>query len=482
MDERDSEIAGDAELDDWLHYAEEAPRERRRRWDPYNWIAIALGVITLIGLIALWPSGRSEEQVAALSTLGVPSQFHAADVVAVVEEPCPGVDTVQCFTVDFELVAGPDVGFVLTQQFPTGATTPDFRVGQDAVMSYIPANGSVREMTDQGCSFDPEQTCRVLSLVVGTGSDAQFVDFELFPGDEGGSYFVGSPVMVQYEEGNDGVPEVFSVAPESPFRQYRFADFERRNVLWILALVFGAVVVALGRWRGLAALGGLVVSVAMLLLFVLPAILEGQSPVLVAVVGAAGIAFVALYLAHGFNRMTTVALVGTLATLVLIALLSAITVAAAEFTGFVSEESSLLTFFEGVDVRGLLLAGIVLGAAGAIDDVTVTQASAVWELRRANEQLTVAELVRSGLRIGRDHIASMVNTLLLAYAGASLPLLVLFVLSDQSLGAVANSEVVAVEIVRTLVGSIGLVAAVPFTTWLAAIAADGSERRGGHAH
>ena len=155
----------------------------------------------------------------------------------------------------------------------------------------------------------------------------------------------------------------------------------------------------------------------------------------------------------------------------------------ANFTGLVTEESSLLTLFEGIDVRGLLLAGIVLGSAGAIDDVTVTQASAVWELRAANPSLGSGELFRRGLRVGRDHIASTVNTLLLAYAGASLPLLVLFVLSAQSLGTVANSEVVAVEIARTLVGSIGLVAAVPFTTWMAAhIAGQIPEGAHGHAH
>jgi uncharacterized membrane protein len=122
----------------------------------------------------------------------------------------------------------------------------------------------------------------------------------------------------------------------------------------------------------------------------------------------------------------------------------------------------------GLDVSGLRLAGIVLGAAGALDDVTITQASTVCELQEANPSLDRKERVRGALRVGRDHIASMVNTLLLAYAGASLPLLVLFVLAHQSLGTIANSEVVAVEIVRTLVGSIGLVAAVPLTTWLAA--------------
>ena len=140
----------------------------------------------------------------------------------------------------------------------------------------------------------------------------------------------------------------------------------------------------------------------------------------------------------------------------------------AQFSGLVSEEAFYLLEIPGFDVGGLLLAGIVLGAIGAMDDVTVTQASAVWEVRKANPDLGTRELFGSGLRVGRDHIASTVNTLLLAYAGASMPLLILIALSNQAFGAIVSSEVIAVEIVRTLVGSIGLVAAVPITTWLGA--------------
>ena len=140
------------------------------------------------------------------------------------------------------------------------------------------------------------------------------------------------------------------------------------------------------------------------------------------------------------------------------------------------EEASFLTLFsEELDFRGLVLAGVVLGAMGALDDVTVTQASAVWELREADPSMRPRQLFQSGLRIGRDHIASTVNTLVLAYAGAALPLLALFVLSEQSLATFANSEAVATEIIRTLVGSIGLVAAVPLTTWLAAHVATESD-------
>ena len=204
---------------------------------------------------------------------------------------------------------------------------------------------------------------------------------------------------------------------------------------------------------------------------------------MVAAVGAVAIAIASLYLAHGFNALTHVALLGATGALAITVMLSAIMTNLARFSGLAGEESLYLTVFGGIDVAGLLLAGIVLGALGALDDVTVTQASTVWELRKANPSLGVTELMARGMQVGRDHIASTVNTLLLAYAGASIPLLLLFALSQQSLGVVANSEVVAVEIVRTLVGSIGLVAAVPITTWMAArtvVDIDPEELTGGH--
>jgi uncharacterized membrane protein len=267
--------------------------------------------------------------------------------------------------------------------------------------------------------------------------------------------------VLAYQEG---------AAPE--FR-YSYFDRQRRPVLlWITALFIIAVVV-MGRARGAAALAGLGASVLVILTFIVPAIIDGREPVMVAIVGASAIAYVALYTAHGFNRMTTVALLGTLAALALTALLAWGTLEAARFTGFASDVSFILTFVGTINVQGLLLAGVVLGSLGAIDDVTVTQASAVWEIRAANPEMTRSRLFRSGMRVGRDHVASTVNTLLLAYVGASMPLLLFFVLAGQSLGTSLNTEIVAVEVVRTLVGSIGLVAAVPLTTWLAARMADG---------
>jgi uncharacterized membrane protein len=202
--------------------------------------------------------------------------------------------------------------------------------------------------------------------------------------------------------------------------------------------------------------------------------------VAVAIVGSAAIAYVALYLAHGFNPMTTVALLGALGSLGLTALLAQVFVGLSRLSGFASEEAILVKLSAAqIDASGLVLAGIVIGALGALDDVTVTQASAVWEISAANPNLTARELYRSGIRVGRDHVASVVNTLLLAYAGAAMPLLLFFVISDAAVLDAANEEVVATEIVRTLVGSIGLVCAVPITTWLAArVAALGRPTRG----
>lgn len=315
----------------------------------------------------------------------------------------------------------------------------------------------VLEAGPSPCSYNPDSDCIQVTFALLEGPN---------PGSRDAKEFEDLPSTPHFEVGD---VVLLNYLPDAdPLFQYQYADKERRTLLWGVALVFAAAVIGLGRMRGLAALGGLVASVSVLVAFIVPAILQGKSPVLVATVGAGVIGFLALYLAHGWNPLTHVAVIGTFAALVLTVVLSALTVALADFSGFASEESFYLIFVDDFDVNGLLLAGIVLGALGALDDVTVTQASSVWEVRRANPSLPRAELYRAGLRVGRDHIASTVNTLLLAYAGASMPLLLLFALSGQELGVVLNSEVLATEIIRTLVGSIGLVTAVPMTTWLAA--------------
>ncbi|MCB2223908.1 MAG: YibE/F family protein [Actinobacteria bacterium] len=323
---------------------------------------------------------------------------------------------------------------------------------------------AVVDAVDEGaCSYapdDPTISCATATFRLTQGPDVgRLVVQEYTIGDTTPRFAVGERVVMDYD------PNV------SEEYQYRYYDRQRRGVLLWVTVLFVLVVIGLGRWRGLAALVGLAASVVILLLFIVPAIIDGRSPVLVALVGASAIAYVALYVAHGFNRMTTVALLGTLAALALTLLLSWVALAAARLSGFAAEESFILTLAGEIDVGGLILAGVVLGSMGALDDVSVTQASAVWELKLAAPELGWRELFVRSLRVGRDHIASMVNTLLLAYAGAAMPLLLFFVLSNQSLGTVMNTEVVATEVLRTLLGSIGLVAAVPATSWLAAVSA-----------
>lgn len=248
---------------------------------------------------------------------------------------------------------------------------------------------------------------------------------------------------------------------------YSFYDYRRSSSLWLLTIVFAIAVVALGRWRGLGALAGLAASLAVLVVFMLPSLLDGNNPVVVAVVAASAIAFIALYFAHGVSVATSVALIGTFASLALTAALSWVFVAAAKLSGYTDDSAFFVDTLGGrIELRGILLAGFVIGALGVLDDVTVTQVSAVAELR-AHTDGSPSRIFRAALNIGRDHISSTVNTLFLAYAGAALPLLLLFSEAHQSTTSIAGREIVATEIVRSLVGSIGLVAAVPITTWLA---------------
>jgi uncharacterized membrane protein len=253
---------------------------------------------------------------------------------------------------------------------------------------------------------------------------------------------------------------------------YIIEDLERGRPLLVLAALFVGAVVAFGRWQGVRSLIGLGLSFLVIIIFVIPAILRGHSPVLVAVTGAMAIMLISLYLSHGIGPKTTAAVVGTALALGLTAALSIAFVAAASLTGLVSEDAQYASFaVGGLSLRGLLLAGIIIGGLGVLDDVTMSQASLVAELHHANPTAGMAGLVAGALRVGRDHIAATVNTLFLAYAGAALPLLILFVTGQDSLGTVATTEVVAVEVVRALCGSVGLIAAVPLTTVLAALVA-----------
>jgi uncharacterized membrane protein len=250
---------------------------------------------------------------------------------------------------------------------------------------------------------------------------------------------------------------------------YYFSDFNRDFPIALLFLLFVAASVVFGRWSGVRALAALVISLLVLVWFVIPSVLHGHSPIIVAIVGSSFIMLAVLYVTGGFNTQSTVAVLGTLLSLALIAGLAWAFVIGSKLTGLADEDAVFLSAASGsINLQGLLLGGIVIGSLGVLDDMTVTQVSAVWELRKANPRYDVRSLYRAAERIGRDHIASTVNTLVLAYAGASLPLLIFFTQSNLQLRNILTSEVIAVEVVRTLVGSIGLIASVPITTALAA--------------
>ncbi|MEN3121883.1 YibE/F family protein [Janibacter terrae] len=251
---------------------------------------------------------------------------------------------------------------------------------------------------------------------------------------------------------------------------YAIVDHQRGPGLWVLGLAFALTLIAFGRWRGLTSLAGLAVTFVVLLAFVVPAILAGEPPLLVALVGSSAIMLTVLYLTHGFSLTTTMAVIGTVMSFVLTGLLAAVAVWALHLTGITDDDTMAVQLTHGIDMTGLLLAGIVIGSLGILDDVTVTQAVTVDELARANPGSGPREVYTAATRIGRSHIASVVNTIVLAYAGASLPLFILVVANNSSFGSVLTSQFVAQEIVRSIVATLGLIAAVPITTGLAALA------------
>jgi uncharacterized membrane protein len=392
-------------------------------------IAVAIGAVTLLGLALLWPTGERDLD---LASLGVADAYFDATVTRVENFTCPGEEGLE------EPTEAPADG-------PTTTESPYFQ-GIPSLCQNITFR------LDQGPDAGEERT-------------VELFDVGPYP-----SISVGDGVVVPYLE--DALPE---------FQYTQTFERERRLPMVLLAAAFAVLVIIQGRLRGFAALAGLVASISVIIIFVLPALVEGAAPVPVALVAASLIAYLALYLAHGVNPLTTVALLGSLGSLVLVGVLSWLFTRLTVLSGLGEEAQFIRAFGGDLDFAGLLLAGMILGSLGALDDMTVTQASAVAELKVANPRYGFRELYRAGGRIGRDHVASTVNTLALAYAGAALPLLLLFVESGRPFTRVLTSEVVAAEVVRTLVGSIGLVASVPLTTALAARLVGGRPHRG-HAH
>lgn len=378
-------------------------------------VLIPFAAAVAVGLVVLWPGGAPAHE---RTGVGFDRQTQQAKVV--------NIDRVDC---------------------------------KDVNAAQLPTSGETTQPTgDPATGGDGAGLCAKATVEVTSGEDKGRTFIEVVQPDAPRQLREGQGVVVAY-------------APDAPHDlQYSVTDVNRKFPMALLAGIFAVAVVVVGRLRGVMALVALALSFAVLTLFILPAILQGSNPLLVAVVGASAIMLIALYICHGLTARTSVAVIGTLISLLLIGLLGSLFIGWASLSGNTDDSTGLIHgLYPHIDMSGLLLAGVIIGSLGVLDDVTVTQTSAVWELHQADPTMNAKQLYRAGIRIGRDHIASVVNTLVLAYAGAALPLLLLFSIAQSSMGTVANSELVAEEIVRTLVGSIGLVASVPVTTALAAL-------------
>jgi uncharacterized membrane protein len=275
--------------------------------------------------------------------------------------------------------------------------------------------------------------------------------------------------VMPVEEGDAVLVTSMEGMPDS----YFLVDYDRDSNLLLLSIAFIAVVLLVSRGHGAWSLIGLAASLIIIIRFIIPGILAGYDPPLIAFFGALVIMGTTLYMAHGMNWKTSIALTGTGISLLLAIILANVGIDFVRLTGLITEEATTLNLLTAgqIDARGLLLAGIIIGALGVLDDVTVAQASAVFELRSANPFLRQRDLFQRGMNVGRDHIAATVNTLFLAYAGAALPLLIVLATHNNGIMATTSQETIATEIVRSLIGGIAISLAVPITTALAALLA-----------
>ena len=370
-------------------------------------ILVPIALATLVGLLVLWPGGTVHET----GVVAVDAEYPTARVTGATSESCTGENEDR---------------------------RPDGEIPDSVTCTLVTAQISTSEAVGQEVEVWAPATVRTADVPVGT-----------------------SLVLVRYLE-TETEPEIWA-----------WYDYSRTVPLGVLAAAFSAVVMAVAGIRGLRALVGLALAFVVIATFMLPALLEGRDALAVGLVGSSAIMFVVLYLAHGFSRRTTTALLGTFAGLGVTALLGVIAAKAAHLTGIATEESYRLAMLtgqlDGTALRGLFLCGVVLAGLGVLNDVTITQAAAVWEIRSADPQASRRALFTRGMRIGRDHIASTVYTIAFAYAGAALPVLLLLEVYRLPLFQTISSGEFAEEIARTLVGSIGLVLAIPLTTLIAAV-------------
>ena len=314
------------------------------------------------------------------------------------------------------------------------------------------------ESVQDGCDGLSGGACKTVTVIPDDGPEAgQPQDVLLDGGTVHSGLRAGDSIEVIRLDGNG-----------DPF--YSFSGVNRLPVIAVLTVFFVAAVIAVARWKGLFALVGLVIAAWVLMSFMLPAIIVGKPGMPVALAGSTVIMFIVLYVAHGISLRTSAALAGTLLGLGVTTALGAFAVGAARLSGFADEnEYDLAQLAPAINFQDLLMVGIIVGGLGVLNDVTITQASAVWELRAAAPGWSRAKVFAAGMRIGRDHIASTIYTIVFAYAGAALTVLLLLHFTTRQPLALLGNELFGGEAVRTLASAIGLILAVPITTGIAAL-------------
>lgn len=276
-----------------------------------------------------------------------------------------------------------------------------------------------------------------------------------------GVYKKGDRVVVNYAYTGEGDEKFFVV------------DYVRRNYLYLLAFLFSFAVVVIGRWKGVRALLGLALTFLVIMEFIIPRILAGSNPLVISLTGSLVILIVLIYFTEGLRRKSHLAILSIFFSLSITLVLSVLFTQLARLSGLAQEEAMFLIGFSGItlDFQGLLLAGILLGALGVLDDGVVSQVEAVYQIKEANPKMSKFQVFKAGFAIGNTHLGAIINTLFLAYAGASLPLLLLFKINQGQFlnyGMVINNEMIAAEIIRTMVGTLGVALSLPISTFLAA--------------
>lgn len=420
-----------------------------------------VALATLVGLVTLWPDYSKVAAVAERASFSAPGVTEARGQIMSVEDRC-----------DAGPMAQPESQNSSEPGSAPGSPPDSSSEGSFAAIETSPDEASQIEQLTGEVGESAQNACQTLSVGLRSGEDAgQLVKIT-----------VRGTLALSGLSAGDSVElaafPVESIAADGTALQrsyglsntYEVSGVVRHLPLALLAIAFFAVVIAVGRWRGFFSLLALIVAAGVLLGFVLPALIAGGPALPIALVGSSAIMFVTLYFVHGANMRSTSALIGTLVGVLIISALSWISVRVTKLSGLGDESSGMLSsMVSEIDFRGLLTCSILIAGLGVLNDVTISQASSVWELRAAAPHMPRREIYARAMRIGRDHIASTVYTVFFAYTGAALSTLIVLYLYNRPVLSLLTQEDIAIEVVRTLAGSMGLVLAVPITTWVAAM-------------